>query len=60
MLPPLCSGSILGHQLIEHPKAQMDARGEHASPVIKRRFGNVKVRYRGLTKMHTLFALANI
>ena len=49
---------------IEHLKAQVRARGEHAFRVIKRQFGYVKVRYRGLTKntaqLHTLFALANI
>jgi IS5 family transposase len=35
--------------------------GEHAFRVIKRQFGYLKVRYRGLTKntaqLHTLFAL---
>jgi IS5 family transposase len=49
---------------IEHLKAQVRARGEHAFRVIKCQFGYVKVRYRGLTKntaqLHTLFALANI
>ncbi len=49
---------------IEHLKAQVRARGEHAFRVIKRQFGYLKVRYRGLTKntaqLHTLFALANI
>ena len=49
---------------IEHLKAQVRARGEHAFRVIKRQFGYVKVRYRGLAKntaqLHTLFALANI
>ncbi|MFZ5779531.1 MAG: IS5 family transposase [Pseudomonadota bacterium] len=49
---------------IEHLKAQVRARGEHAFRVIKRQFGHLKVRYRGLTKntaqLHTLFALANI
>jgi IS5 family transposase len=49
---------------IEHLKAQVRARGEHAFRVIKRQFGYVKVRYRGLTKntaqLRTLFALANI
>jgi IS5 family transposase len=47
---------------IEHP--QVRARGEHAFRVIKRQFGYLKVRYRGLTKntaqLHTLCALANI
>ena len=49
---------------IEKLKAQVRARGEHAFRVIKRQFGYVKVRYRGLTKntaqLHMLFALANI
>jgi IS5 family transposase len=49
---------------IEHLKAQVRARGEHAFRVIKRQFGYLKVRYRGLAKntaqLHTLFALANI
>lgn len=49
---------------IETLKAQVRARGEHAFRVIKRQFGYVKVRYRGLAKntaqLHMLFALANI
>ena len=49
---------------IERLKAQVRARGEHAFRVVKRQFGYVKVRYRGLAKnaaqLHTLFALANI
>ena len=49
---------------IEHLRAQVRARGEHAFRVVKRQFGYLKVRYRGLTKNtgqpHTLFALANI
>lgn len=49
---------------IEKLKAQVRARGEHAFRVIKRQFGYVKVRYRGLAKntaqLHMLFALANI
>ena len=49
---------------IEHLKAQVRVRGEHAFRVITRQFGYVKVRYRGLAKnaaqLHTLFALANI
>jgi IS5 family transposase len=47
----------------EHLEARVRARGEHAFRVIKRQFGYVKVRYRGLTKktaqQHTLFVLAN-
>ena len=49
---------------IEHLKARVRARGEHAFRVVKRQFGHVKVRYRGLAKntaqLHMLFALANI
>jgi IS5 family transposase len=49
---------------IEHLKAQVRARGEHAFRVVKRQFGYVKVRYRGLAKntaqLHVLFGLANI
>lgn len=49
---------------IEKLKAKVRARGEHAFRVVKRQFGYVKVRYRGLAKntaqMHMLFALANI
>ena len=49
---------------IERRKAQIRARGEHAFRVVKRQFGYVKVRYRGLAKntaqLHMLFALANI
>jgi len=49
---------------IERLKAQVRARGEHAFRVVKRQFGYLKVRYRGLAKntaqLHTLFALANL
>ncbi len=49
---------------IEKLKARVRARGEHAFRVVKRQFGYLKVRYRGLAKntaqLHTLFALANI
>ena len=49
---------------IEKLKAQVRARGEHAFRVVKRQFGYVKVRYRGLAKntaqLHMLFTLANI
>jgi IS5 family transposase len=52
------------YEKIERLKAQVRARGEHAFRVVKRQFGHVKVRYRGLAKntaqLHTLFALANI
>jgi len=40
------------------------AKVEHPFRVIKRQFGHVKVRYRGLKKntaqLHTLFALSNL
>jgi len=40
------------------------AKVEHPFHVIKRQFGHVKVRYRGLAKntaqLHMLFALANL
>jgi IS5 family transposase len=38
------------YQKIERLKAQVRARGEHAFRVVKRQFGYVKVRYRGLAK----------
>ena len=49
---------------LERVKAGIRARVEHPFRVIKRQFGHVKVRYRGLAKntaqLHTLFALANL
>ncbi len=49
---------------IEQLKASVRAKVEHAFRVVKRQFGHVKVRYRGLGKntaqLHTLFALANL
>jgi len=49
---------------IEQLKASMRAKVEHPFRVIKRQFGHVKVRYRGLKKntaqLSTLFALANL
>lgn len=49
---------------IERIKASIRAKVEHPFRVIKRQFGHVKVRYRGLAKntaqLHTLFALANL
>ena len=49
---------------IERVKAQIRAKVEHPFRVIKRQFGHVKVRYRGLAKntaqLHTLFALSNL
>ncbi len=49
---------------IERLKASVRAKVEHPFRVIKRQFGHVKVRYRGLKKntaqLHTLFALSNL
>ena len=56
----------LGQMLdsVEKVKAGIRARVEHPFRVIKRQFGHVKVRYRGLTKntaqLHMLFALSNL
>ncbi|MBO9842915.1 transposase, partial [Xanthomonas phaseoli] len=48
----------------EHTKASLRAKVEHPFRVIKRQFGYVKVRYRGLAKntaqMLMLFALSNL
>ncbi|MCB4365497.1 IS5 family transposase [Hydrogenophaga taeniospiralis] len=55
-------GAILDQ--LEQAKARIRAKVEHPFRVIKRQFGHVKVRYRGLAKntaqLHTLFALSNI
>ena len=49
---------------VELIKASIRAKVEHPFRVIKRQFGHVKVRYRGLAKntaqLQTLFALANL
>jgi len=49
---------------IEQIKASIRAKVEHPFRVIKRQFGHVKVRYRGLLKntqqLYTLFALSNL
>ena len=49
---------------LERIKASIRAKVEHPFRVIKRQFGYVKVRYRGLKKntaqLHTLFALSNL
>lgn len=49
---------------VERIKARIRAKVEHPFRVVKRQFGHVKVRYRGLAKntaqLHTLFALANL
>lgn len=51
-------------QAINHTRAHIRARGEHACHVVKRLWGFAKVRYRGLAKTTTrafaLFALANL
>ena len=58
--------SALGRILerLEQLKAKVRARVEHPFRVVKRQFGYVKVRYRGLAKntaqLHTLFALSNL
>ena len=55
-------GAILDQ--LEQAKARIRAKVEHPFRVIKRQFGHVKARYRGLTKntaqLHTLFALSNL
>ncbi|MBS6040699.1 transposase, partial [Pseudomonas sp.] len=49
---------------IEKVKAQTRAKVEHPFRVIKRQFGYVKTRFRGLAKntaqLTTLFALSNL
>lgn len=49
---------------LEQVKSRIRAKVEHPYRVIKRQFGYVKVRYRGLMKnaqqLHTLFALSNL
>lgn len=49
---------------LEQTKARIRAKVEHPFRLIKRQFGHVKVRYRGLAKntaqLHTLFALSNL
>jgi IS5 family transposase len=49
---------------LEQTKARIRAKVEHPFRVIKRQFGYVKVRYRGLAKntaqLQTLFALSNL
>ena len=48
----------------EKLKASIRAKVEHPFRVVKRQFGHVKVRYRGLKKntqqLVTLFALSNL
>jgi len=61
-LPDTPLGELL--EKIEHAKASLRARVEHPFRVIKRQFGFLKTRYRGLLKntaqIVTLFALANL
>lgn len=49
---------------IEHKKASVRAKVEHPFRIVKRQFGYLKVRYRGIAKngaqVMTLFALANL
>lgn len=49
---------------LEHAKASIRAAVEHPFRVIKRQFGYMKVRYKGLAKngaqVTTLFALVNL
>jgi IS5 family transposase len=49
---------------LERLKASIRAKVEHPFRVVKRQFGHVKVRYRGLKKnaaqLTTLFALSNL
>ena len=62
-LDPQHPVSAMQEQL-EQVKSKIRAKVEHPFRVIKRQFGHVKVRYRGLRKntqqLHTLFALANL
>ena len=55
-------GAVL--EQLEHLKARIRAKVEHPFRVIKRQFGYVKVKYRGLAKntanLMTLFALSNL
>ncbi len=56
------SGALVDE--LERVKARIRARVEHPFRVIKRQFGHLRVRYRGLIKntqqLHTLFALSNL
>jgi IS5 family transposase len=49
---------------LERLRASIRAKVEHPFRMIKRQFGHLKVRYRGLAKntaqLHTLFALSNL
>jgi IS5 family transposase len=58
------AADIAMQEQLEQVKSKIRAKVEHPFRVIKRQFGHVKVRYRGLRKntqqLHTLFALANL
>ncbi|MFV8487114.1 transposase, partial [Ralstonia pseudosolanacearum] len=62
----LDKSTVLGKLVdeLERVKARIRAKAEHPFRVIKRQFGHVKTRYRGLMKntqqLHTLFALSNL
>jgi IS5 family transposase len=62
----LDKGTLLGKLIeqLEKTKASIRAKVEHPFRVLKRQFGHVKVRYRGLAKntaqLKTLFALVNL
>jgi IS5 family transposase len=62
----LDKGTVMGALIdkVEKLKAGIRAKVEHSFRVVKRQFGHVKVRYRGLQKntaqLHTLFALSNL
>jgi len=49
---------------LERTKARIRSKVEHPFRIVKRQFGHVKTRYRGLAKntaqLYTLFALANL
>lgn len=63
LLDPAKPIDVLTEKL-ERVKACIRVQVEHRFRVIKRQFGHIKVRYRGLVKntaqLHTLFSLANL
>lgn len=62
----LDKSTVLGKLVdeLERVKARICAKAEHPFRVIKRQFGHLKVRYRGLAKntqqLRTLFVLSNL
>jgi len=62
VLPDTLLGELIDQ--LEHVKASIRSKGEHPFRVVKRQFGYLKVRYRGLMKndaqIVTLFAWANL